>query len=174
MIDGRPRGTPANCAVPGSTSFRRLHEFFRQRGKLVCAFYFTPVPYDQDTHAFLHELRCNGYSVVVKREWGAEGLRHRTNVNVDLAVRSFMMADTVDHIVIFSGDDNLRRLVEALKKRRTRVSVISTLKTSPPILADRLRRQADQFVELAELAPAIGLPCSGGEDERSVVAGLVE
>ena len=33
--------------------------------------------------------------------------------------------------------------------------MVSTIKSSPPMVADELRRQADDFVELSELAPLI-------------------
>ncbi len=36
-----------------------------------------------------------------------------------------------------------------------RVSVISTLQTQPPMVADELRRQADQFIDLADLEQQI-------------------
>ena len=32
------------------------------------------------------------------------------------------------------------------------MSVISSVRTQPPMVADDLRRQADQFIELAEIA----------------------
>jgi uncharacterized LabA/DUF88 family protein len=142
-----------------NVDFRRLREFFSARGKLICTYYFTPAPHDEKSHIFLNWMSCNGYSVVIKRERRREDRPGRgSSINVDLAVHSFMMADNVDHIFIFSGDGNLRRLVEAIKRRRrARVSVISTFKTSPPMIADQLRRQADQFIELAELVPVIGL-----------------
>jgi uncharacterized LabA/DUF88 family protein len=31
--------------------------------------------------------------------------------------------------------------------------VVSTIKTNPPMIADELRRQADQYIELADIAP---------------------
>ena len=39
--------------------------------------------------------------------------------------------------------------------RGVRVSVASTLRTSPPMVADELRRQADTFIDLQDLAPRI-------------------
>jgi hypothetical protein len=36
-----------------------------------------------------------------------------------------------------------------------RVSVVSTLQTQPPMVADELRRQADQFIDLADLEQLI-------------------
>jgi len=55
--------------------------------------------------------------------------------------------------VLFSGDSDCRRLVEAVQRRGVRVSVVSSIRTTPPMVADELRRQADQFLELAEIAP---------------------
>jgi uncharacterized LabA/DUF88 family protein len=67
-----------------------------------------------------------------------------------------LLADTLDHIVIFSGDGDFRSLVAALQQKGKRVSVISTLQTQPPMVADELRRQADQFIDLADLEDQIG------------------
>jgi len=142
--------------------YKRLQETFGKKGKLICSYYFTPPPQDKEAHAFLNWMSANGYSVVVKQLSDCEEerprYRSRTNVNVSLAVRALTVANNVDHIVIFSGDGNLRRLVEALKKRRARVTVISTLKSSPPLVADQLRREADQFLELADLMPVLCRP----------------
>ena len=68
------------------------------------------------------------------------------------------MANHVDHILLFSGDGDFRRLIESVQRKGVRVSVVSTIKSQPPMLADELRRQADTFVELAELAKIIGRP----------------
>ena len=55
------------------------------------------------------------------------------------------MAESIDHLVLFSGDGDFRSLVEAVQRRGRKVSVISTLSTQPPMIADELRRQADHF-----------------------------
>jgi uncharacterized LabA/DUF88 family protein len=65
------------------------------------------------------------------------------------------MAQYLDHIVLFSGDGDFRRLVEAVQRRGVRVSVVSTVRSQPPMVADELRRQADNFIELMDLAPQI-------------------
>jgi uncharacterized LabA/DUF88 family protein len=65
------------------------------------------------------------------------------------------MSEQVDHIVIFSGDGDFRKLVESVQRRGRRVSVCSTIRTQPPMVADELRRQADNFIELEELKPMI-------------------
>jgi uncharacterized LabA/DUF88 family protein len=62
------------------------------------------------------------------------------------------LSDKIDHAVLFSGDSDFRRMVEAVQRKGVRVSVVSSIRTSPPMVADELRRQADQFLELAEIA----------------------
>ena len=76
-------------------------------------------------------------------------------MDIELAIDVMEMADQVDHIVIFSGDGDFRRLVEAAQKKGRRVSVVSTIRTQPPMVSDELRRQADNFIELEELKPMI-------------------
>jgi hypothetical protein len=43
-----------------------------------------------------------------------------------------------------------------MQRRGVRVSVLSTISTQPPMVADELRRQADEFVDLVHLFPKIG------------------
>jgi len=75
---------------------------------------------------------------------------------VELTVDALELADRIDHVVLFSGDGDLRALVEALQRRGVRVSVVSSIRASPPMIADELRRQADDFIELDDLRDAIG------------------
>ena len=76
-------------------------------------------------------------------------------MDIELAIDVMEMADRLDHIVLFSGDGDFRRLVEAVQRRGVRVSVVSTIRSQPPMVADELRRQADNFIELQDLAPKI-------------------
>jgi uncharacterized LabA/DUF88 family protein len=76
-------------------------------------------------------------------------------MDIELAIDVLEMAEHLDHVILFSGDGDFRRLVEAVQRRGLRVSVVSTIKSSPPMVADELRRQADDFIELSELAPLI-------------------
>ncbi|MGB6658023.1 MAG: NYN domain-containing protein, partial [Xanthobacteraceae bacterium] len=62
----------------------------------------------------------------------------------------------IDQMVLFSGDGDFRSLVEAVQRRGVRVIVVSTVSTQPPMVADELRRQADQFVDIMELQSKIG------------------
>ncbi|HEU4549757.1 MAG TPA: NYN domain-containing protein, partial [Rhizomicrobium sp.] len=77
--------------------------------------------------------------------------RVKGNMDIELAIDVLEMAPSVDHVVIFSGDGDFRRLVETVQRKGKRVSVVSTIRTSPPMVADELRRQADNFIELDDL-----------------------
>ncbi|GAB9182970.1 hypothetical protein BDS110ZK17_75570 [Bradyrhizobium diazoefficiens] len=106
-------------------------------------------------------LDYNGYTVVTKftKEFvdAITGRRKvKGSMDVDLAVNAMELAEHVDQIVLFSGDGNFRSLVEALQRRGVRVTVVSTLCTQPAMVADDLRRQADVFIDLAELKPKVG------------------
>src|SRR5205085_5403960 len=78
------------------------------------------------------------------------------NMDIELAIDAMELADHIDHMVLFSGDGDFRSLVEAMQRKGVRVSVASTISTQPPMVADELRRQADEFVDLTTLQAKIG------------------
>jgi uncharacterized LabA/DUF88 family protein len=145
--------------------YKRLLELFARKGILVRAFYYTAVAEDQEfspLRPLVDWLDYNGFSVVTKplKEFtDAQGRRRvKGNMDIELAIDVMEMSEQVDHIVIFSGDGDFRRLVEAAQRKGRRVSVVSTIRTQPPMVADELRRQADNFIELDELREVIGRP----------------
>ncbi|MCS6855002.1 MAG: NYN domain-containing protein, partial [Elioraea sp.] len=77
--------------------------------------------------------------------------RVKGNMDIEIAIDMLEMAPYVNHVVLFSGDGDFRRLIEAVQRKGVRVSVVSTIKTQPVLIADELRRQADQFIELADI-----------------------
>ena len=77
-------------------------------------------------------------------------------MDIELAVDGMELAEHVDEIVLFSGDGDFRRLVEAVQRREVRVTVISTIASQPPMVADELRRQADVFIDFAQLRSKVG------------------
>ncbi|QQR69333.1 MAG: NYN domain-containing protein [Alphaproteobacteria bacterium] len=142
--------------------YKKLLDVFSSRGRLVRAFYYTAFIEDQDyspIRPLIDWLDYNGFTMVTKpaREYTDSLGRRRVkgNMDIELTVDAMEMADHVDHFLLFSGDGDFRRLVEALQRRGRRVSVVSTIRTSPPMVADELRRQADNFIELQDLAPSI-------------------
>ncbi len=142
--------------------YKRLLELFAKKGRLIRAFYYTTLIEDQEyspIRPLIDWLDYNGYTMVTKpiREYtDAQGRRKaKGSVDIDLALDALEMADKVDHILLFSGDGDFRRLVETLQRKGVRVTVVSTIRSQPPMVADELRRQADNFIELLELAPHI-------------------
>ena len=145
--------------------YRKLLQEFQGRGYLVRAFYYTAIAEDQEYSSIrplVDWLDYNGFAVVTKplKEFtDAQGRRRvKGNMDIELAIDVMEMADQVDHIVIFSGDGDFRPLVESLQRQGVRVSVVSTIRSQPPMIADELRRQADNFIELDELRDVIGRP----------------
>jgi uncharacterized LabA/DUF88 family protein len=121
--------------------YRKLLNYFAGKGRLIRAFYYTALIEDQE------------YSPIRTDSMGRRKIKG--NMDIELAIDMLEMADQVDHVLLFSGDGDFRRLIEAVQRKGVRVTVISTIKSQPPMVADELRRQADQFLELTELAPEI-------------------
>jgi uncharacterized LabA/DUF88 family protein len=143
--------------------YKRLLKEFQSRGKLIRAFYYTALVEDQEYSSIrplVDWLDYNGFAVVTKptKEFvDALGRRKvKGNMDIELAVDAMEMADHIDHLVLFSGDGDFRSLVEAVQRKGVRVSVVSTNVTQPAMVADELRRQADEFIDLAHLATKIG------------------
>ncbi|MCK1489178.1 NYN domain-containing protein [Bradyrhizobium sp. 180] len=143
--------------------YKRLLSEFQGHGTLLRAFYYTAVIEDQEFSSIrplIDWLDYNGYTVVAKatKEFvDASGRRRvKGNMDIELAVDAMELAGRVDQIVLFSGDGDFRSLVEALQRRGVRVTVVSTIASQPPMIADELRRQADVFTDLAELQSRVG------------------
>ena len=140
--------------------FRRLLNEFESRGELVRAFYYTTIIEDQNStvRPLVDWLNYNGYTVVTKptkESVDASGRRRiKGKISIELAVDAMEFADQFDEMVLFSGDGEYRRLVEAVQRRGVRVTVVSTI-SSQPMIADELRRQADAFTDLLVLKPHI-------------------
>jgi uncharacterized LabA/DUF88 family protein len=142
--------------------YRRLNEFFSTRTTLVRSYYYSALLETEEyspLKPLTDWLAYNGYSLVTKpaKEFTDPQGRRRVkgNMDIELAIDMLELAPRIEHAVLFSGDSDFRRLVEAVQRKGVRVSVISTIRTSPPMIADELRRQADQFIELADLEDEI-------------------
>ena len=139
--------------------YRNLLAYFRKQAHVIRAYYYSAL-LDTEDYSPLKPLTdwlaYNGYSLVTKpaREFTDSAGRRRIkgNMDIEVAVDMLELAPRIDHAVLFSGDLDFRRLVEAVQRKGVRVSVVSSIRTTPPMVADELRRQADQFLELAEIA----------------------
>jgi uncharacterized LabA/DUF88 family protein len=143
--------------------YKRLLAEFQSHGYLLRAYYYTALAEDQEYSSIrplIDWLDYNGYTVVTKptKEFvDATGRRKiKGNMDIELAVDVMEMADSVDHFVLFSGDGDFRSLVEAVQRKGRKVTVVSTLATQPPMIADELRRQADHFIDLSTLQSRVG------------------
>ncbi len=161
--------------------YRRLLDLFISKGQLVRAFYYTALMENQDyspIRPLVDWLDYNGFTMVTKptKEFTDHQGRRKVkgNMDIELAVDVMEMAEHVQHVVIFSGDGDFRSLVEAVQRKGVRVSVVSTTKSQPPMVADELRRQADNFIELSDLMKTIardGQDNSGTRRAHSVAPG---
>jgi len=149
-------------ALGYDVDYKRLLETFASSCRLLRAYYYTALLDEQEyspIRPLVDWLDYNGYTMVTKplKEFTqSTGRRkYKGNMDVDITVDVMEMSQYVDHIFLVSGDGDFRRLVEAVQRRGVRVSVVSTIKTQPPMIADDLRRQADFFVDLADLQSAI-------------------
>lgn len=143
--------------------YRRLLKEFQNKGNLIRAFYYTALVEDQEYSSIrplVDWLDYNGYRVVTKptKEFVDSAGRRKVkgNMDIELAIDALELAPYLDHMVLFSGDGDFRSLVEALQRRGVKVTVVSTVMTQPAMIADELRRQADEFIDLVDLEVAIG------------------
>ncbi len=161
FIDGANLYATAK-ALGFDIDYKRLLNVFRAKGQLVRALYYTALAEDQEYSSIrplIDWLDYNGYTMVTKptKEYtDASGRRKiKGNMDIELTVDAMELANHLDHVVLFSGDGDFRSLVAALQHKGVRVSVASTLHTQPPMVADELRRQADQFIDVADLEKEI-------------------
>ena len=152
-------------AIGIDIDYRRLLAEFQSKAYLLRAYYYTALVEDQEYSSIrplIDWLDYNGYTVVTKatKEFiDASGRRKvKGNMDIELAVDAMELAEHIDQMVLFSGDGDFRCLVEAVQRKGARVTVVSTVKSTPPMASDDLRRQADNFVDLADLAEIIGRP----------------
>ena len=145
--------------------YKLMRQEFMRRGKLLRAFYYTALLENEEyspIRPLVDWLHYNGYSMVTKpaKEFtDGQGRRKvKGNMDIELTVDAMELAPHVDHVVLFSGDGDFRPLIESLQHQGVRVSVVSTIRSQPPMIADELRRQADNFIELEELRDVIGRP----------------
>jgi uncharacterized LabA/DUF88 family protein len=169
FIDGSNLYAAAR-ALGFDIDYKKLLNLFADRCRLIRAFYYTALMEDQEyspIRPLVDWLDYNGYTMVTKptKEFtDAAGRRKiKGNMDIELAIDVMEMAQYLDHVVLFSGDGDFRRLVEAIQRKGVRVTVVSTVRSQPPMVADELRRQADLFVELDDLQPDIAR--SGGHRE---------
>ena len=164
FIDGANLYSAAR-ALNVDLDFRKLSDWFGQKGQLVRAYYYTAVVEGEEfspIRPLVDWLDYNGFTVTtkpVKRFTDAQDQsRIKGNMDIEIAVDMLELAPRLDHMILFSGDGDFRRLVEAVQAKGVRVTVVSTTRSQPPQIADELRRQADAFIDLSDVMSHFSKP----------------
>jgi uncharacterized LabA/DUF88 family protein len=158
FIDGASLSM-AVTALDFDVDFRRFSRLFQENSNLIRIYFYAMVPNENASiRTLIDWLDYNDYTVAAKTGrtlLDDAGKRRNTgDFAVDLAVDALRLARTIDHVTIVSGNSRYRPLVAGLQQMGCRVSVVSTLRPQPLIDED-LRRQADQFIDLADLREQI-------------------
>lgn len=155
LIDGS-NNYEAMVAINLRLDYKKLLAHYDRETNLRRAYYFTAVRpnggMSDGLRKTLDWLDYNGYKMVTKNTKSFvdnEGTRIiKGNMDIEIAVTAMKMAPFIDDLYLFSGDGDFVYLVDALQQLNVRVIVVSTLNSNPPMIADELRRMADQFIEL--------------------------
>lgn len=157
--------------------YKSLLKKTREESRLVRACYYTAMQEDRDQdysplRPLVDWLDYNGYTMVTKtaREYtdNQGKKRYKGSVDIELAIDMLLLADKLDAMVLFTGNGDFRRAIEAVQAKGVKVTLVSTVKTTPPMASDDIRRQADHFIDLADLQSSIGrkgAPPRKGADE---------
>ncbi|MEM7731108.1 MAG: NYN domain-containing protein [Pseudomonadota bacterium] len=145
--------------------YKSLLSYFSAKGRMIKAFYFTALRENDDfspLRPLLDWLDYNGFHIVTKPAKTFTDRDGRTRIkgdmDIEITVKMMELAPHVDHILLFSGDGDFKAAVEAVQKLGVRVTVVSSMAVKPSLLADELRRQADNFIEIDDLEREVGRP----------------
>lgn len=164
LIDGKNFYSTA-CALDITVDWKLLHQEISRQCRLMQALYFTTLPKGEDEHDHiaakptLDWMEYNGWTVCTKP--GRAFVDHdgrrkiKGNTDVELAVAAMKLTPHVGHIVLCTGKADYVPLVAYLQETGTRVTVLSSKAVSPPMIADDLRRKADDFIDLDDMRTTI-------------------
>ena len=154
--------------------YKKMLDLFRGKGRLIRANYYTALVEEADyspIRPLVDWLDYNGYHCITKpakSQVDRDGRRRtKGNMDAEMIVDMLQLSPHIDHLILFTGDGDFRAPVEAIQKQGTRVTVVSTMRSKPPMLADELRRQCDAFIEISDMDKLFRRPKSGeneGED----------
>ncbi len=180
FIDGANLYATAR-ALDMEIDYKSLRSHFAKKGRLLRAFYYTAILEDQEyspLRPLIDWLDYNGFTLVTKpvKEFTDDQGRRKIkgNMDIEIAVDMLNISDQLDHVVLFSGDGDFRRLLEAVQRRGVRATVVSSNRTQPSMIADELRRQADQFLDIETMRDVFGRPTSRGADAEEPIDAAFE
>lgn len=140
--------------------FKALEQYLREKhGELMSNNYFTAVVDRREVdpiRPLLDWLDYNGYHVhtkpaktLIDPETNVSKLKG--NMDLEMAMSAVELAPKMDQVIFFTGDGDFTCVVKAIQRMGIRVIIYSTVKTTPPMCADELRRAANEFVDLYDL-----------------------
>lgn len=180
FIDGANLYATAR-ALDMEIDYKSLRTHFAKKGRLLRAFYYTAILEDQEyspLRPLIDWLDYNGFTLVTKpvKEFTDDQGRRKIkgNMDIEIAVDMLNISDQLDHVVLFSGDGDFRRLLEAVQRRGVRATVVSSNRTQPSMIADELRRQADQFLDIESMRDVFGRPTSRDADAEEPIDAAFE
>ena len=146
-------------ALGFDVDFKEFLKFVGGQCNLVRASYYTALP-DTDENISVKPLvdwlAYNGFTVVTKiaRTYTDENGHRRIKGRMDgeIIVDALEMAPRVNHILMIVGDGIYRRTIEAIQGKGVRVTVLSSIHAESAMVADELRRQADQYIDIKDIA----------------------
>lgn len=162
LVDGSNLYASNKALGLPSIDYKKVILYFE--GTVQRALYFTALP-PKDEQSTLRPLvdylEYNGWGLIQK-EWKKffdpvlKTEKVKGNMDVEITTMALELAPYCTDIVLFTGDGDFRFLVETLQRRfGVRVTIVSTIKTRPAMIADELRRQADTFIDLVDLSPHV-------------------
>lgn len=171
FIDGANLYATAR-ALDLEIDYKALRGFFADKSRLIRAFYYTALLEDVEyspLRPLVDWLDYNGFTLITKpaKEFTDDQGRRKIkgNMDIEIAVDMLKVSENLDHVVLFSGDGDFRRLLEAVQSRGVRATVISTNSSHPSMIADELRRQADQYVDLKDFMDVFVRPAKHNKSD---------
>lgn len=157
MIDGA-NTYGALRSLDFEMDYKKLLGFLNEKFDLLRINYYTAVHSDEDNHAVIKPLidwlSYNGYNVIQKPTTsfsdGHGNTKIKGDMDIDIVVDMFLVADRIDHIILFSGDSDFIPAIRALQNMGIKVTVISTMHGHAKVLSDALRKQADVFIDIRD------------------------
>ena len=147
-------------ALGFDVDYSRLRNHFAQKANLIRSYYYTAVLETSPTEhnplrKMIDWLDYNGWTMVTKnaKEFTnqATGIRKiKGNMDIEIATDMLDAAQYADHLILITGDGDFKYVVSAVQRKGVKVSIVSSIQTSPPMCADELRRQADEFLDLKD------------------------
>jgi uncharacterized LabA/DUF88 family protein len=170
FIDGANLYASAK-ALNFRVDFTKLLNHYKGMGDVAHAFYFTALPPKDVEHPLrkmIDYVEYNGFSVIQKetKEYvDADGKsKLKGNMDVEIAVYAGEVSHTLTDVVLFSGDGDFRCLLESLQRRH---GIRCTVVSARSLVANELRRQANEYVDLNTLRDKFN---HGPDVERQTLA----